>query len=119
MPNLVKNIDDLDARLLALKLQEANQQDEIQVLVHNIKESVSPANLLKKAAHLFSPGDLGSSSIMNVAAGVAAGFVAKKIYKGKSAGLIKKLTAPILQYIITVVVKNTIAKKREAAQWQE
>lgn len=121
MPNLVKNIEDLDARLLSLKLQEANQEDEIQGLLHDVKESVSPANLIKKAAHLFSPGDLGSGSIMNVAAGVAAGFLAKKIYKGRSAGLIKKLTAPILQYIITVVVKNTIAKKRHTAeaQWQE
>lgn len=119
MSDLVKNIDDLDARLLQLKLQEANQRDEIHVHVHNLKESVSPANLIKKAANLFSPGDLSSSSIMNVAAGVAAGFIAKRIYKGKSAGLIKKLTAPILQYIITVVVKNTIAKKRETAQLQE
>ena len=116
MPNLVKNIDDLDARLLSLKLQEANQQDEIQGLLHNIKESVSPANLLKKTADLFSPGDLSSGSFINMAAGIAAGFIAKKIYKGKSAGIIKKITAPILQYIITVVVKNRVAKKRQIAQ---
>lgn len=119
MSDLVKNIDDLDARILQLKLQEANQQDEMQAHLHNLKESVSPANLMNKAANLFSPGDLSSGSIMNVAVGVAAGFIAKRIYKGKSAGLVKRLTAPILQYIITVVVKNTVAKRRAAAQLQE
>lgn len=110
----IKNISALEARIRSLEIQENIQIQALKSQKDSIAHNLSPAHLLKSAVNNLSvkPGKSGTSAL-DIITGLVVGFIGKKFWAGKSAGWFRKLTAPIVQYFLTIFVKNKITKIRE------
>ena len=72
-------------------------------------ESLKPINIIKnKLKEIISAPDL-KTTIVNAAIGLATGFVAKKVFIGKTHNPLKKL----LGIIVEMVVVNKVAKNAD------
>lgn len=109
----IKNIKSLDAKIKALQTEENIQIQALRSQKDSIVHNLSPTVLLRSAVNTLSikPGKYRTSTI-DIVTGLLAGFIGKKVWAGKSSGWFKKLTAPIIQYFVTIFVKNKIKKIR-------
>jgi hypothetical protein len=102
-----------DAGTLLKKLileKEAEHRAEGKLLkerFHLAYESMKPVNIVKKTfKDIFSAPDL-KTNIVNAAIGLTTGFVAKKVFTGKSHNPLTKLAGFILEMVIaSKVTKN-------------
>ena len=90
--------------------KEAEHQAEGKLLkdhFHLTYESLKPVNIIKNTIkELISAPDI-KTNVVNAALGLTTGFVAKKIFTGKSENQITKLAGVILEMVVaSKVAKN-------------
>jgi len=103
----MKNKNEIEALKEAISELKSKQAQELALLKMQFKltyESLKPQNLLKIALHeaSVSPQNL----LLNNAVGLAAGYVSKKIFMGKSHNPIRNILGTLLQ----LTVANVVAK---------
>lgn len=110
----IKNVTSLDAKIKSLEIQENIQIQALKSQKDSIAHNLAPAHLLKSAVSNMSVSHgKGGTSALDIISGLIVGFIGKKFWVGKSGGWFKKLTAPVIQYFLTIFVKNKITKIRE------
>lgn len=100
-------MENLESRIKELELQYETQIADIKSTAAALVESVSPMQLLKSTFRnvVTTPGLRGN--LVDTALGLGAGFLGKKLFVNKSAGVFRKLTGSALQLLLT----NFISKK--------
>ncbi len=119
MENIVKDLAGLEQRLAFLKAKENMQIEEFKSQKEAALHSISPGVLVKKAITSFTPGHTNAGAALDWIAGIVAGTLTRKIYAPKKAGFLKKLTAPLVQLLVTGFVKNKVTKYQEKKERQQ
>jgi hypothetical protein len=112
MQNIVTDINSLQQQIEKLQAKERQQVEEFNSAKSLIAYNLSPAQLFKRAANAISPKPAAGQLNLDLVTGLVAGAISNRFYAPKSSGLIRKLTAPIVQYVVTNYVKNKVAKIR-------
>ncbi|MEP6616038.1 MAG: hypothetical protein ABJA57_05635 [Ginsengibacter sp.] len=100
----IHNSRDLKQAIADLELKK--DADEL-ILKSQFKETYNtykPANILKNTIEEVSASPRFRHNLLNVAIGLGAGYLSKKLVIGKSAGLLKRAAGTALQYGITALV---------------
>ncbi len=112
MKTEIKNTDSLKERLEFLKFHQTVQMEEFKLASEKFADRISPKTITRNAIQKFSADPAPNQSPIDVVIGILAGAATYKIYAPKKAGLLRKLTAPVIQYMVANFVKNKIAQKR-------
>lgn len=109
---------DTELRSAILHL-EAQQDEEIRLLKEQFNlayESVKPINLIKSTFMQVKESPEVTGNIISTVAGLAAGYLSKKLFQSVSHSPIKKLLGTALQFgITTVIARNPEAVKAVGA----
>jgi hypothetical protein len=102
----IKTATDLKTTIRDLEFKQAEEYILLKEELHNTYENLQPLNILKRTIKdVYSATD-AKSSIANNVIGMATGFVAKKIFLGKTNNPLSKL----LGFIMEIVVANKVVK---------
>lgn len=101
---------DLKLRILALEAERLRQEEDIKHTAAAALESIKPINLLKNTFNstVKSPG-FGKSMLKGVA-GLAAGFLSKKLFVMGSSSVVKKALGTVVELGVAKAVANNAAK---------
>ena len=91
----------------SVQLLEAEQRISLYLLkdqLHLTYESLKPINLIKNSLSKVIKSPLLVDDILSTIAGLATGYVSKKIVVGTSGNIIRKSIGSILQFAITNIV---------------
>jgi hypothetical protein len=113
MENIVTDISSLHKRMAELEAQEQAQINDFKLAKKELTESLSPTRLFKSAVHKFSSSPMQGQSGVDLITGLVAGAVTNRLYAPASAGFFRRITAPIVQYMVTNFVKNKVTRIRE------
>lgn len=90
-----------------LEVEKANREELLKEKLDLTLEMLKPINILKRAAQNLESSPNLISDIINASAGIAAGYLSKKIIVGTSGNIYQKLLGSILQLGITsIIVKH-------------
>lgn len=97
MNHSITGVDQLRARIEALESLRLQQEHELRVSARAAIDSIRPSQLIRNAVSktLQTPG-IGKS-VLKGAAGLAAGYVAKKLMVRSTTGVAKKAAGTLLQ----------------------
>ena len=114
MENFVTDMKSLEERLAFLKAREKLQLEDFKSSRVHLTESLSPKQLIKTAMHRFTDKTPTVSGFaVDTISGIIAGIIGRRLYASKSPGLFRKITAPLVQLVITKFVKDKVTRVRE------
>ena len=109
----INNSAELKSRISALELKKNNDEELIRTHFHEIVETLKPANLLKSTVSEVSDSMHFKRNILNIALGLGAGYLSKRLVIGtKGVGIAKQLLGSVLEFGIS----NFVAKQSEEMQ---
>ena len=98
---------DLQLRIAAMEVKCRQQEDDLKNTAGLLLESLTPANLIRNTLRntIQAPGF--GTTVLKGAAGLALGFVTKKMFVKSSSGLVKKALGSLVELgVAKVVAKN-------------
>jgi uncharacterized coiled-coil protein SlyX len=106
-------MENLESRIKELELQYEVQIADIKSTAAALVDSVSPIHLLKSTLRtaVNTPGLRGN--LIDTAVGLGAGFLGKKLFVNKSAGVFRKMTGTALQLLLTNFISKKLHDVRE------
>lgn len=114
MENFVTDMKSLEERLAFLRAREKLQLEDFKTSRVHLTESLSPSVLIKNALHRFTHKTPSVSGFaVDTVSGIIAGIIGRRLYASKSPGLFRKITAPLVQLVITKFVKDKVTRVRE------
>lgn len=114
MENFVTDMKSLEDRLALLRAREKLQLEDFKTSRVYLTESLSPSVLIKNALHRFTDRTPTVNGFtVDTITGIIAGIIGRRLYASKSPGLFRKITAPLLQLVITKFVKEKVTHIRE------
>ena len=101
---------DLRTEILALEAERLRLEDELKSTASAAIHSLTPANLIKNAFHstVQTPG-LGKNLLKGVA-GLAVGFLSKKMLVGGSSNIVKKALGAVVELGVAKAVARNAGK---------
>ncbi len=106
-------MDDLARKIKELEALEATQMEVVKAQLQVVRESLKPSSLIKNSfKSITGSGDLKHMAI-DTSAGMAAGWVARKLFTLNSKGFVRKILGYGLQYITTNIVTKKLPELRE------
>jgi len=109
----VSSRDKINLRIKELEHQEAVQMVELKKRVQDFKHSVAPAALVGSAYAGIRDNKQVQGNIIDRSAGMAVGWLLRKILTPKSGGIIKRIGGYALQYAATKFITNKMPAIRE------
>jgi len=97
----ISNKAELDAAILELEKKLVVQKQEMNVQFRQVKESLHPVNMAKGALNKLASAPEFTDGLMGTVTGLVAGVLSKKIFAGRSPGIIRRLVGELLQYVVT------------------
>lgn len=106
----VHTSDDLRLRILALEAKRLEQEEDLKTISNAALDSIKPINLIKNTFNkaVKSPGF--GTTLLKGAAGLAVGFLSKKLLIRGSSGIIKKTLGTVVELGIAKAVANNANK---------
>ena len=99
---------ELKERIAALEVKKHNDEELIRTHFHEIVETLKPANLLKSTVSEVSDSMHFKRNILNIALGLGAGYLSRKLVIGtKGIGIGKQILGSLLEF----GVSNFVAKQ--------
>jgi hypothetical protein len=100
----IHNSRDLKEAIAELELKKDAQELILKNQFRETYQAYKPASLLKNTIQEVSESPQFRNNLLNIAIGLGAGYLSKRMVIGKSAGLFKKAAGTALQYGITALV---------------
>ncbi len=100
-------MDDLAARIKHLETEDALKMEQVKAQLAIVKESLKPSSLIKSSLGAIAGSNEIRVSALGTTAGVAAGWVARKLFTLNSKSMARK----ILGYGIQALTTNLVKKK--------
>jgi len=113
MVNTVANMNDLTRRILELEALHATQLASIKDQTQEILNDLKPSALVKSAFTEIAGNTRLKHNMIDTSLGIGAGFLVRKIFANKSAGLFRRLIGYGLQAITTKLVTKKIPAIRD------
>jgi hypothetical protein len=92
---------DLNTAIKRLERKRILIEEDVKDHFHNLLENLRPANILKNTLLEVQESVSLKHNLLNLALGLGAGYLSRKLVVGKSAGLVKKALGAALQFGIT------------------
>jgi hypothetical protein len=102
MPS-INNLNELKEAILLLEVQQVKQRIELQEGFKEVYESVTPGKIFRNVVKELAAPDL-QANLLNIAVGLATGFLTKKVFIGGSHNPLKKILGTVLELGITGIV---------------
>ncbi len=93
----------------AISLLEQQRREQLILLttsIHNVMESLKPAQLLKNALHEVSTTPELNKKFLDSSIGITAGYLSEKLLVGKTSNPIKMLLGTALKFAVTNIVSR-------------
>lgn len=93
----------------AISLLEQQRREQLILLttsIHNVMESLKPAQLLKNALHEVSTTPEINKKFLDSSIGITAGYLSEKLLVGKTSNPIKMLLGTALKFAVTNIVSR-------------
>lgn len=100
----IKTGEELKAKIAELEKQKDIEEAAIKYEFKETYETYKPANILKNTLSEVSASPTFKHNLLNVALGLGAGYLSKKLVVGRSAGLLKRVMGTALQFGVTSLV---------------
>lgn len=115
--NTINNSSELKKRIVELEVKKHNDEELIRTHFHEILETLKPANLLKTTVSEVSDSMHFKRNIVNIALGLGAGYLSKKLVIGnKGVGFAKQLLGSVLEFGISNFVAKQSGEMRTSAK---
>ncbi|MBF03612.1 MAG: hypothetical protein CMP76_09980 [Flavobacterium sp.] len=105
----MKRIDENQILDEKIRLLEIKRNHDFEILRNQFNEtldSLKPVNIVKETIADFKKSKEIKSSLLETTLGIAGGYLTRKMMIGKSAGTLKKITATIVQYLVSNFITN-------------
>ena len=103
----IHNTDDLKQAIKILESKKDVDESALKNQFNETYETFKPANILKNTLAEVSSSPKFKHHLLNIALGLGAGYLSRKLVIGRSAGLLKRVVGTALQFGVT----SLIAKK--------
>jgi len=103
----IHKAEDLQNAILELEAKKKSEEAALKQQFHETVETFKPSNILKNTVSEVSASPQFKNNLLNLALGLGAGYITKKIAVGKKAGLLAKTMGTALQFgVASFVAKN-------------
>ena len=106
----IHNSEDLKNAIIELERKRNVEEAAIKYQFKETCETLKPANILKNTVSEVAASPKFRHNILNIAIGLGAGYLSKKVVVGRSAGLLKRTLGTALQF----GVASLVAKREDA-----
>ena len=86
----IHKVEDLQSAILELEAKKNRDEEALKKQFHETVETFKPSNILKNTVSEVSASPQFKNNLLNLALGLGAGYITKKIAVGKKAGLLAK-----------------------------
>ena len=108
----INSVTELKRAIIELELKKDAEELMLKSQFKETYNTYKPANILKNTLEEVSASPKFRHNLLNVAIGLGAGYLSKKLIIGRSAGILKRVAGTALQYGVTALV----AKKARDAE---
>ena len=105
--------EELKNAILELEAKKAVTEEAMKRQFHETLEIFKPSNIVKNTVSEVSASPQFRHNFINLALGLASGYVTNKIATGKKAGLLAKSLGTALQFGVTSLVTKNKANEKE------
>ena len=105
--------EELKNAILELEAKKTVTEEAMKRQFHETLEIFKPSNIVKNTVSEVSASPQFRHNFLNLALGLASGYVTNKIATGKKAGLLAKSLGTALQFGVTSLVTKNKANERE------
>lgn len=100
----------LDEKIKLLKLKQSNDFEILKNQFDSTLDSLKPINIIKETIADFKESKDIKHSLIESALGIAGGFITRRMLVDKSSGMFKKITATVIQYLVSNFITNKAEK---------
>ena len=100
----IQNSEELKNAIIELERKKNVEEAAIKYEFKQTYETFKPANILKNTVSEVAASPKFRHNILNIAIGLGAGYLSKKIVVGRSAGLLKRTLGTALQFGVASLV---------------
>ncbi len=111
--------DAISEKIKALELQEAMQMIELKKSFQDFKHSMAPSALVATAYNGIKENKQVQGNIIDRSAGLAAGWLVRKLFARSAGGALTKLSGYALQYVATKFITKKMPAIRDKVHLQK
>jgi hypothetical protein len=114
MKTKIKNAEELDIAIAELELKAAEQKKDLQETFKAVSEKFKPLNLVKSGFRSVFSGE-NKGDLVNILLGLGSGFLSRKLFVGKSTGVVGKTVGKAIQWGMAGLVSKNAEKIKQKA----
>lgn len=107
---------ELKEAILQLEAKKKLEEEALKRQFHETVETFKPANILKNTVSEVSASPQFKHNLLNLAVGLGAGYITKKIAVGRKAGLFARTMGTALQFGVASLVAKNKANEQEVGK---
>ena len=100
----IKNADELKEVIAELEKKKDIDEAAMKYQFQETYESYKPANILKNTLSEVSASPKFRHNLLNVAIGLGAGYLSRRLMVGRQAGLLKRVIGTAVQFGVTTLI---------------
>ncbi len=100
----IKSGEDLKLKIAELEKKKELEEAAVKSEFKETYETYKPANIIKNTLVEVSASPKFKHNMLNIALGLGAGYLSRKLVVGRSAGLLKRVVGTALQFGVTSLV---------------
>ena len=109
----IHTAEELKDAILELEAKKLVTEQALKKQFHETLETFKPSNIVKNTVSEVSASPQFRHNILNLALGLGAGYISKKIATGKKAGMLAKTAGTALQFGIASLIAKNKANEEE------
>ena len=103
----IHKAEELKSAILELEARKIVSEERMKRQFHETLESFKPSNILKNTVSEVSASPQFKHNLLNLALGLGAGYLTKKVTVGRQAGLLARTVGTALQFgVASFIAKN-------------
>lgn len=103
----IHKAEELKSAILELEARKIVSEERMKTQFHETLESFKPSNILKNTVSEVTASPQFKHNILNLALGLGAGYVTRKVAVGRKAGLLARTMGTALQFgVASFIAKN-------------
>jgi len=100
----IHNAAELKDAIAELELKKKTDEAALKFEFQEVREIYKPANIVKNTVSEVAASPKFRHNILNIAIGLGAGYLSKKVMVGRSAGLLKRTLGTAVQFGVASLV---------------
>ncbi len=111
----IHKASELKDAILELEAKKIVSEEALKKQFHQTIESFKPGNILKNTVSEVTASPLFKHNILNLALGLGAGYLTKKVAVGRKAGLLARTVGTALQFGVTSLIAKNKANEEKVS----